>query len=448
MANAIAQLLAASPTPFYAVDEQRRIVFCNPACGELVGCAPQELVGRRCDYRPVGESHQVEDVAASLCPPPEAFSGYRSQADVTVIHRRGEVVARRGEYLPLGSDPLTCVGVVAALYDPSSSSATGILDGAEARQLHQRLVRLRQGMSQDLLLDELIGESAVMRRVRDQVQLALRGPANTVICGPVGIDRERVARVIHYRNQPEKAGPLVPLFCAVLDAEIIQSTIKSMVQQMSQMPGGGIPCLLLSEVDQLRPDAQAELAGFMSLPDFELYAVTTAQQPLTRLAEDGLFLPELACALSTLVIQLPPLAVRPQDVPLLCQHHLEKFNAQGEKQLSGFSSEALDELCGYPWPDNIEELSEVVEEACHKADGPYVLPADLGDRIRGAAAAVAHPRRHDEPVDLDQFLADIERELMSRAMSRAKGNKTKAAALLNISRARLLRRLQQLGLES
>ena len=98
MANAIAQLLAASPTPFYAVDEQRRIVFCNPACGELVGCAPQELVGRRCDYRPVGESHQVEDVVASLCPPPEAFSGYRSQADVMVMHRLGEVVARRGEY--------------------------------------------------------------------------------------------------------------------------------------------------------------------------------------------------------------------------------------------------------------------------------------------------------------------------------------------------------------
>lgn len=448
MANAMAQLLAASPSPVYAVDEHRKVVFCNEACGQLVGYDPQELIGQRCDYRSIGASPTLEDVAASLCPPPEAWGGCRVQADVAVLHRSGQLIQQRGEYLPLGADPLSCVGVVAALYEPVADPTNNDLAEVEAKELRQRLVRLRQGIVKDFPLDELIGESPGMQRVRDQVRLALRGPTNAVIYGPSGIGRERVARSIHYRNAPETAGPLVPLFCALLDAELVQTTIKGMVQQLSEQSVGEAPCLLLLEVDQLPADAQAELAGFMALPNFELFAITTAQQSLYELAEDGLFRADLACVLSTLVIELPSLVERPEDIPLLCQYHLEKFNALGEKQLSGFSSEALDELSGYPWPENLDELSEVVEDACTRADGPYVFPADLDARIRWSADAVAHPRRTEEPVVLDAFLADVEKELLSRALAQARGNKTRAATLLSISRARFLRRLEQLQIET
>ena len=188
------------------------------------------------------------------------------------------------------------------------------------------------------------------------------------------------------------------------------------------------------------------MAGFLTLPGFELHTVATAETPLLDLAEQGRFRADLAHALSTLVIDMPPLAARSEDIPLLCQFFVEKFNKQGERQFSGFAPPAIDELCGYGWPDNIDELGEVVDAACRRADGPFVEQGDLPEQIRWACIAEAHPRRPDEPIVLDAFLEQIEKELIGRALKRAKGNKTKTAELLGMTRARLHRRLDHFGL--
>jgi DNA-binding NtrC family response regulator len=207
-----------------------------------------------------------------------------------------------------------------------------------------------------------------------------------------------------------------------------------------------VPTLLLLEVDQLTDESQRELEGFLALPGFELYSIATSEESLIALAERGRFRPDLAHALSTLTIHMPPLCQRLEDIPLLSQHFVEKFNAQGDRQLSGFSSEALDELAGYAWPDNIDELADLVELACHGAEGPVIEVGELPAQIQWAVTADAHPRQQDEPIDLDEFLAEIEKELMQRALRRCKGNKTRAARLLGINRARLLRRLDHFGI--
>ena len=126
---------------------------------------------------------------------------------------------------------------------------------------------------------------------------------------------------------------------------------------------------------------------------------------------------------------------------------LEEFNARGGKQLSGFSPETLDQLAAYPWPGNIDELAAMVGEAFDRAERPLVSPADLPQRIYLAAAASRRPRRDAEPIELESFLAGIELELIRRALRLAKGNKTKAARLLGLTRPRLYRRMVQLGLD-
>ena len=207
-----------------------------------------------------------------------------------------------------------------------------------------------------------------------------------------------------------------------------------------------VPTLLLLEVDQLSEEAQAELAGFLSLPNFELYCIATSRQALIELAMRGQFRLDLAYALSTLTIELPSLSDRPDDIPLLSQHFVEAFNARHARQLAGFSSEALDELAGYTWPDNIDELSEVVELACESAEGPLIDVRDLPPQIDWSKQADAHPRRPDEPIEIDEFLATIEKEILERALQRTKGNKTRAASLVGMSRARFLRRLEHFGI--
>jgi DNA-binding NtrC family response regulator len=164
------------------------------------------------------------------------------------------------------------------------------------------------------------------------------------------------------------------------------------------------------------------------------------------LAAKGKFRRDLAYELSTLTIKLPRLASRREDIPLLAQHFLEEANAASDRQLSGFQPAAIELLTSLAWPGNIDELAGAVRAACAKATGPCVMLADLPDWVHLAHDAAAQPPRDDEPIQLDAFLAEIEKELLARALKKTRGNKSKAAALLGLSRPRLLRRLAQLGL--
>jgi DNA-binding NtrC family response regulator len=233
---------------------------------------------------------------------------------------------------------------------------------------------------------------------------------------------------------------LVPLECSLLDAELIQSTVQSAIA--AGEPG----TLLLCNADQIPIEAQAVLAAALAAPGFAWRTIATAAAPLVDLAPHGRFREDLAALLSTISIELPPLAGRRDDVPLLAQSLLEEQNARGGKQLGGFAPEALDRLCAYRWPGNVAELAEVVSESHARAAAALVARDDLPERLRVAADAAARPRRKEEPIQIDEFIARIERELIRRALTRSKGNKAKAARLLGLNRPRLYRRMVQLGL--
>ncbi len=176
--------------------------------------------------------------------------------------------------------------------------------------------------------------------------------------------------------------------------------------------------------------------------------LATARTPLLELAQAGRFRQDLAIALSTLVIELPPLVVRPQDVPLLAQLFVERINAEGAAQHSGFTPPAIEQLCAYPWPENIDELAAVVRDAHEQAAGPAIDVADLPRELRTDITQLSPSESDEKPIVLDDFLRDVENELIRRALHQAKGNKTKAAELLGVSRPRLHRRLDELKTEN
>jgi DNA-binding NtrC family response regulator len=205
--------------------------------------------------------------------------------------------------------------------------------------------------------------------------------------------------------------------------------------------------LLLNDVDRMPAEAQADLLELLSAGKRKVRVLATAGSRLDQAAGDAGFSRDLACSLSTITIELPPLCERPEDLPLVAQAVMEGANREGGKQVGGIASEALDRLAAYSWPGNIDELVAVVREAHERATGGEIAPADLPQQIHWAAESGAHPARKDESIVLEQFLAGIERELIERAMRRAKNNKSKAARLLGLTRPRLYRRLVQLGME-
>jgi len=446
LARSLVRSLDAARVPIYLLDAQRRIVYGNAAFSRWVNRPAEDLAGVRCDYHTsVGVSGSIE-LAAALCPPPGAFSGELTAGSVAAITGEGKLDQRQARYVLL-SPPDGPAGL-AVIVDGNGTAAPPVSESSQIapQWLHGMLQRLRGEMGRRYHIGQLVGESDALRRVREQVRIASEACPRVLIVGPPGSGREHVARTIHYSQPAASIGALVPIDCALVDAEELQGILTSLVKRQFESPTQRPPAALLLSVDRLRESAQHELAGFLSLPEVEVHTLATSRMPLSRLAARGKFRRELAYALSTLTIALPPLKSRSGDVPLLAQFFLEEYNADGKRQLAGFAPQAIDELVAYEWPDNVAELAQVVRAACERAAGPFVQPADLPDKIHLAAHAVAHAKTEPQPIDLDAFLTGVERELIERALVQARGNKTRAAELLGINRARLLRRLAQLGL--
>jgi DNA-binding NtrC family response regulator len=449
IANQLAKLLGAATSPVYAVDNRRRIVYCNAACAKWVGIAADQLVGQRCDYHPGDTGELRVDVAAKLCPPPEAFAGTSPSGIVSSQQTDHTVSERAACFFPLGGEDEQ-IGVFAILSTAESKDASlaeGDAGERESAALHRRLQEFTRELRTPFRLGRLVGDSLAMQRVREQIQIAIQARSHVQIVGAPGSGREHVARTIHCAADPMAAGPLMPLSCQLLDGELLQATVVAFLNRAKDDDPAHPATLLLLDADCLNEEAQAELLAYFRIPTFNLRTIATTQVPLLALAERDGFLTELASRLGGFVMKLPSLADRREDIPLLCQRFLEDYNAAGGKQFSGFAPSTLDQLCSLPWPGNVDELAEVVREICEQSEGPQIVDADVSRRVRLITSAMAHPKVEDETIQLDEFLLDVERELVQRALKQAKGNKAQAARLLGISRPRLLRRVTQLGLE-
>jgi DNA-binding NtrC family response regulator len=454
MAGELAKLLAAITAPVYLMDERREIVYCNRACAAWLGLPAEEVVGKTCAYASSSDpsADPIQMQLAGLCPPPEVFSGVRSSAVICCTGNE-QLIRRRAECIPLADDANGWPGVLVVadshdLTTDGTGAATGFASEStdETLLLHSRLQQFHHELRHHGEMDHLVGDSPAMQRVRAQVRLAAADAATALVIGPAGSGRQHVARAVHYARRGADAGSLVPLSCALLGTELLRSTLLALLGREGD-DRRAVGTLLLGDVHELPVEVQTELAGYLKDAASPLRIVATSIGPLDELAAAGRFRADLACALSTVVIHLPPLADRREDIPLLAQAFLEAINSHGAKQLRGFSPEALDQLAAYPWHGNIDELAAMIRQAHAKAEGYQVVPADLPPRILLAAAAGRLARRGPQPIHLEEFLGKVERELIERALRLAKGNKTKAARLLSLTRPRLYRRMLQLGLE-
>ncbi len=443
-----ARLLDAAGQPVYALDGAGQIVYCNHACLQWLGVEADTLVGRCCVYSSDASLVGPDAAAAGLCPPPEAQSG-RSMSGVVIAASGDRLLRRRrASFLPFADRSGRPAGLVAVVDPTDLPEGEGeAMADSESARLHQRLRAFRRRAAERLNLDLFLGETPAIRRARAQARVAVATTESVLIVGPPGSGRQRLAAAIHYAVGSGSAGSLIPLACSILSGELLDSTIRALSARRTAETGARHATLLLNDVDSLAAEVQPLTVAALASGSFPLRLLATARRPLNELVRAGEFREDLAVLLDTITIVLPPLAERRADIPLLAQAFVEELNARGAGQRSGFSPVALDRLDGYHWPGNLDELAAVVREAFERSSGPEILPTDLPKRIELAFDAAAHPRRREERIVVDEFLARIERELIERSLAQAKGNKAKAARLLGVTRPRLYRRMVQLGLE-
>jgi len=447
----LATWLGTSQTPLFVLDAARRIRVFNAGLQALTGWSAADVVGEVCRYAPDSPGSPGAALAASLCPPPEVFTGVEQVVPAQILTQSGERLSRSLHCFPLRDPDAGITGVLGLVgppLPPAELEATPL-----AVRLHAELAALRTSQRQRFGAHTIVAVSRSMRRVLAQVQLAIPTHGSVLLQGEPGSGREHLSRVIHFAG-PGAGRWYVPLDCQRLTASELQRMLSRLLEVHTGAASSGgtsLPgTLYLADVDHLPRDLQqfvcrlfASTSGRDTAPQVRILASTT--RPWKQLVAEDRLLDDLALQLSPLVIEIPPLRERREDIPLLTQHFLEDCNRRTSRDVSGLTDEALRALQEWSWPRHLDELAEVLRDAHASSQAPHVGLDDLPARLRTAPQPLAPPAQQPQ-LNLDQILLEAERRVISLALQRSRQNRTKAAALLGIQRTRLIRRLEVLGL--
>jgi nitrogen regulation protein NR(I) len=323
----------------------------------------------------------------------------------------------------------------------------------------------------------IIGQSAGILALYGVLDRVADSPTTVLVTGESGTGKELVARALH-ENSSRRDKPFIKVNCAAIPRDLMESELfgyerGAFTGAVSAKPGrfelasGGT--LFLDEIGSIPVEMQVKLLRALQESEFErvggiktirvdVRLVAATNSDLKKEIAAGAFREDLFYRLNVVPIRLPPLRERAQDITLLAQHFVEKFNERLKKRVRGVSPEAEQELLSYPWPGNIRELENVIERAVLFSDGETLkstdLPADLRDGQPNARAILAPlPAISQEPVTVDGLKEQVkaattrlERELIQRALDQTGGNVTHAARLLKISRKGLQLKMKELGL--
>src|SRR5438270_6104274 len=339
----------------------------------------------------------------------------------------------------------------------------------QSRNLEQENRTLRQQIDDRFGLENLWGESPVLREVLDTIKQVAPSSANVLIEGESGTGKELAAHAIHNLSRRNKA-KFVPVHCAALSPTLLESELfghekgaftgahERRIGRFEQAGGGTI---FLDEVAEIPPATQVKLLRVISeeracervggnqtlRADVRLIAATN--KSLEQLVKDGKFRDDLYFRLNVVRIVMPPLRERKDDIPLLVRAFLRHFSKANNKEVVDLSGEAMNALLTYNWPGNVRELRTAIEHGVVMATGPKITVRDLPMALRQAATS-SLPRgisptkafaEKTSPLDLHE----TERKLILQALATTNGNVTAAAKKLGISRRTLHRKINELN---
>jgi DNA-binding NtrC family response regulator len=335
----------------------------------------------------------------------------------------------------------------------------------EQRRLKSENAYLRAQLDERYRFEGLIGKSPAMKRLFQLLETVAATNSTILITGDTGTGKEVVARAIHH-NSPRKTHRFVALNCSAIPETLLEAEIFGHVRgaftgaignregRLEQAHKG---TLFLDEVGTMSAALQMKLLRVLQEREFErvgdskttkvdVRVIAATNSDLTKMVGEGQFREDLYYRLNVIPVHIPPLRERRDDIPLLVQHFLEKFRSGGAAAMT-VSQEAMRQLMSYAWPGNVRQLENATERAvAFSGSRGQIEAADLPPEVAGAEphfvnASLALP---EDGVDLDAFVANIERELIQRSLERTGGNKGQAAKLLNLKRTTLVEKLKRM----
>jgi DNA-binding NtrC family response regulator len=325
----------------------------------------------------------------------------------------------------------------------------------ENTRLERENVRLREQHEETVRPNEIIGSSAVMRRVFDAISTVGPTEATVLITGESGTGKELVARAIHYAS-PRRYLPMVVIHCGALTETLLESELfghekgaftgaQYRKKGKFEIAEGGTVFLdeigdisLKTQTDLLRVLQEREInrVGGNQQIKVDFRCVAATNKPLEQLVEEGHFRPDLFYRLNVFRIELPPLRERREDIPALADHFMRKFCKEMNKRIERIAPAAMAVLQQQSWPGNIRELENAVERAMVVAQEPELREQDF--TLAKGAMTISSPLE-------SRTLDEIEKAHILKTLDECGGNQTRAAEVLDIDRVTLHHKLKKYG---
>jgi two-component system response regulator PilR (NtrC family) len=331
-----------------------------------------------------------------------------------------------------------------------------IANALRSKNLETEVRVLKKELVKEYSFQNMIGNSDAMHSVFNLIQRVSQAPTNVLITGESGTGKEVIAKAIHY-NGPLKDKPFVTVNCGAIPENLMESEMfghkkGSFTGAIADKSGlfevadGGT--LFLDEVGELPPSIQVKLlraiqeriirrVGATDDMKVEVRIIAATNRNLEDMVAKSTFRQDLFYRLNVIGIKSPPLRDRADDIPLLANHFLKKYNDKLNKQIQTISVEAMDILKKYNYPGNVRELENMIERTVALEAGSTILPESLPPMVNTSSgrkmASSNEIEIGDDGLDLDKVVGQIEKELLIKAIHASNGVKKKAAKLLKIS---------------
>jgi DNA-binding NtrC family response regulator len=317
----------------------------------------------------------------------------------------------------------------------------------------------------------LVGQSPAIMQIFAVVEKVANTPSTVLITGESGTGKELIARALH-ENSSRHGGPFIKINCAAIPKTLMESELfgyekGAFTGAVGAKPGrfelahGGT--LFLDEIGEIPVEMQVKLLRVLQESEFErvgglrtikvdVRLVTATNRDLLQDIAAGQFREDLYYRLNVVPIHIPPLRERREDIPLLVDHFLAKFNDRLKKQIGSVSADAVSRMVSYHWPGNIRELENMMERTMLFCERPEIQASDLPPEIAGLPAAALAAGAASAAGSLKEAVRAeterVERELIQKALDETGGNVTQAARKLKISRKSLQTKMKELGLRT
>lgn len=420
------------------VDKEGTVVLFNRAAEEITGYRKEEIIGKKssilnCEPNsPDSEqpNTQLEEFGAIYNKECWIRSG-----DGRTVHLLKNVVSAR-------DDQGEIIGTVESMTDITS-----------LYKKEMELQGLKQELRQEYWFMGLLGKSVPMQRLYEHIRNAAGSEAPVLIYGESGAGKNLVAHALHTLSR-RKEGPFVQMNCAALNEQLLESELfghkkgaftGAVSDRIGRFEAAHDGSIFLDEIGDMPMSMQVKLLRVLEEKVVEhvgdhkpipvnIRLISATNKDLNHLIQSGKFREDLLYRINSIIIKVPPLRDRSDDIPLIAFHYLKKISSVNNKEIRSISPPAMEILINFPWPGNVRRLINALEHSAVTCKTDTIEVHDLPDYLTY--------EKKTEPGD-----SRIETERIRTALSLHKGNKTLAAKDLGISRVTLWKKLKALGLE-